>query len=291
MDPDGAAPFLPYANEEELVDLALRIFNQVDPCFAADFRFLAENDCLDLWSRKGKAPGGYQATLSDTRLPFIFANSAGSPRDIRTVLHEGGHSFHSLLARDFDIAPYRHAPIEFAEVASMSMELMCAEHFADVFSPDEAERQKRQQLEHIVLLFPWVATIDAFQHWLYTNQGHGHEERRSKWVELNSRFSPMIDWSELEEERDRSWHRQLHLFKVPFYYIEYAIAQIGALQVWGKYREDKGGAIRLYRSGLALGGSRSLPELFEACGARFEFGEKIMAELAQLLERELFNGQ
>ncbi len=288
VDPDGAPPFAPYKNEQELIALGEKIFAQVDADFAEDFSFMKENDCLDLWSRKGKAPGGFQATIDDTRRPFIFANSAGSPRDIRTVLHEGGHAFHALLCRNFECQPYRHSPLEFAEVASMSMELMCCEHFDKVFPEEEAKRARIDQIERTALLFPSAAIIDAFQHWIYTHPEHSRDERKDKWRELSERFAPHTDWSGLEEYRDYAWQRVLHLFKVPFYYIEYAIAQIGALQVWTRYRKDPADAIAKYRSGLRLGGSRPLPELFAAAGIRFDFGDAMLGELASTLEKELF---
>ncbi|PIE22935.1 MAG: hypothetical protein CSA62_10185 [Planctomycetota bacterium] len=287
VDPDGADAFAPYKDEKELIDLGTRIFERVDTGFADDFRFMAEHDCLDLWSRPGKAPGGFQATIDDTRRPFIFANSAGSPRDIRTVLHEGGHAFHALLARHFDVQDYRHSPLEFAEVASMAMELMCAEHLHEIWPADEAERSRIDQIERAASLFPSVAMIDAFQHWIYTHPGHSQEDRVTKWVEITERFSPDLDYSGIEDSKGYGWQRVLHLFKVPFYYIEYAIAQIGALQVWRNYRKDPEKAIAEYRAGLSLGGSRPLPELFATAGVRFDFGSEMLGELAAMIEEEV----
>jgi oligoendopeptidase F len=215
-------------------------------------------------------------------------NAVGRDDDVRTLLHEGGHAFHQMASREQPLIHYRTCPYEFAEVASMGMELLAAPHLG-VFYRDGADfkRAFRNTLEDAVILFPWIATIDAFQHWVYTHPAHTREERRTAWVELFLRFQPSIDWTGYEEERDYAWHRQLHLFSVPFYYIEYGIAQVGALQVWLQSRRDHRQAVERYWRALSLGGSRPLPKLFEAAGATFKFDYETLKPLADAVEEEL----
>ncbi|MCX6905190.1 MAG: M3 family metallopeptidase [Verrucomicrobia bacterium] len=244
---------------------------------------------LDLDNRKGKAPGGYQSTLAEARLPFIFMNAVGVQRDVETVLHEAGHAFHALATRDEDLHAYRSAPIEFCEVASMSMELLGQEFLEEFYSPAEARRARRTHLEGIIALFPWVATVDAFQHWIYEHPGHSRAERGQAWLALLDRFEGEVDWGGQEDARAHLWHKQLHIFLHPFYYIEYAIAQLGALQVWANAKRDKVQGLRAYQQALALGGSRPLPELFEAAGCRFAFDAATVRPLVELVKRELEN--
>ncbi len=242
---------------------------------------------LDLDNRKGKAPGGYQSTLAEARLPFIFMNAVGLQRDVETILHEAGHAFHALATRDEDLYAYRSAPIEFCEVASMSMELLGNEFIEEFYSAADANRARRVHLEGIVGVFPWIATVDAFQHWIYTHPDHTRDERREAWLELMDRFGGDVDWSGYETARANLWHRQLHIFLHPFYYIEYGIAQLGALQVWANSKRDKAKALGDYKKSLALGGSRPLPELFSAAGCQFEFSAKTIQPLAKMLREEL----
>jgi oligoendopeptidase F len=215
-------------------------------------------------------------------------NAVGVDGDLRTLLHEGGHAFHMLAARHDPLIDYRETPMEFSEVASMAMELLAVPHLG-VFYPDpgEARRAQREALERVVLLFPWVATIDAFQHWLYTHQGHSREERRAAWVRTFARFAPDVDFGGYEDALDSLWHRQLHLFIVPFYYIEYGIAEMGALQVWRRSRVDHAAAVRQYREALALGGTRPLRELFAAAGAEFDVTVRTMGPLMQAVDEAL----
>jgi oligoendopeptidase F len=237
---------------------------------------------LDLDSRKGKAPGGYQTTFHEARLPFIFMNSVGVDGDVRTLLHEGGHAMHSWLSRDVAFAPYRSTPIEFAEVASMSMELL-GDPFLDVFynDPNEAKRSIRSHLENVILLLPWIANVDAFQHWLYLNPNHTREERKAYWLTLRKRFGGIEDWSGLEEAQAYSWHKQLHIFEIPFYYIEYGIAQLGALQVWRNATRNRAEGVAAYKNGLSKGSTLDLPGLFEAAGIQFDFSEATLKPLMQ----------
>jgi oligoendopeptidase F len=248
---------------------------------------MQELHLLDLDNRKGKAPGGYQDTLNEARLPFIFMNAVGVQRDVETILHEAGHAFHALAARDEDLRAYRHAPIEFCEVASMSMELLGNEFIEEFYSAADAKRARRVHLEGVVGVFPWIATVDAFQHWIYTHPTHTRAERAAAWLELMDRFGGDVDWSGYEAARANLWHRQLHIFLHPFYYIEYGIAQIGALQVWANSRRNKAKALNDYKKSLALGGSRPLPELFSAAGCRFEFSSQTIEPLTKLLREEL----
>jgi oligoendopeptidase F len=287
VDPMGRPPLRPFADADRLAEGAAQIFANVDPELGAQFSFMKDRSLLDLANRKGKAPGGYQTTLEADRLPFIFMNAVGVDGDLRTVLHEGGHAFHTLAARVEPLPEYRDAPIEFCEVASMSMELLGAPELTVFYSEADAKRSYRELLEGIVLILPWIATVDAFQHWIYRHPGHSRDDRRAAWNGLMDRFGGIIDWSGFEEVRSNSWHRQLHIFLYPFYYIEYGIAQLGALQVWQRSRVDRSAAVASYRSALALGGTRPLPELFEAAGARFDFSAATIAPLIRDVGEEL----
>lgn len=288
VDPHGRPPLRPFADGQELARRGLELFTRVDPELGAQFRFLMEQGLLDLESRKGKAPGGYQATFDERRWPFIFMNAAGLASDVRTLVHEAGHAFHTLAVRDEPLLSYRHAPTEFSEVASMGMEILSLPHL-DVFYPDGADRQRarREFFEGVVRLLPWVATVDAFQHRVYTQPEAGPAERPRWWMEVYRRFQPGVDWSGWEEAEAYLWHRQLHLFLHPFYYVEYGIAQIGALQLWLRSRTDYREAVAGYRAALQLGGSRPLRELFQAAGLQFGLGEEVLASVAQALAEEL----
>jgi oligoendopeptidase F len=289
VDPKNRPPLRPFGEDETplLVERTKTIFDRMSPALAEDFDSLRRRNNLDLQSRKGKQPGGYQSTLDEAREPFIFMNAAGLQRDIETLLHEGGHAFHSLAAADEDLVFLRSAPIEFCEVASMSMELLGADHFDVFYNEADTARARRTLLEGIIKMVPWMATIDSFQHWLYTNPGHTREQRTAHWLGLLDRFSSKLDWTGLEHFRAASWQRQLHLYHVPFYYVEYAIAQLGALQLWVKSRHDTNGAIANYRAALRLGGTRSLPELFAAAGIVFDFSERTLRPLMDAIGEEL----
>jgi oligoendopeptidase F len=287
VDPLNRPALRPFENVAQMVERTQQVFNRLDGALAAGFRTMQENRLLDLENRKGKAPGGYQSTLSEARLPFIFMNAVGLQRDVETMLHEAGHAFHALATRREDIYGYRNAPIEFCEVASMSMELLGNQFLEEFYSADDANRARRKHLEGIIDVFPWIATVDAFQHWFYTHPGHSRAERSTAWVSLTERFGGNIDWSGLEQARANLWHRQLHIFLHPFYYVEYGIAQLGALQVWMNSKRDQAKALADYQNGLALGGSRPLPELFSAAGCRFEFSQKTVKPLIQMVRSEL----
>jgi oligoendopeptidase F len=287
VDPLGRPPLRPFAEVEKLAEGTEAIFSDVDPALGSQFAYLRQNGLLDLANRKGKAPGGYQTTLEDDRLPFIFMNAVGVDGDVRTLLHEGGHAFHALASRGEPLAAYRESPIEFCEVASMSMELLGARNLSLFYSEEDANRSYRQLLEGIVTILPWIATVDAFQHWVYAHPGQTREDRRLAWNGLLDRFGGTVDWSGHEDARSNGWHRQLHIFLYPFYYIEYGIAQLGALQIWRRSLVDRKSAVADYRKALAIGGARPLPELFEAAGARFDFSEASLGPLMDAIGKEL----
>ncbi len=287
VDPSGRPPLRPFRRADELAAGVGRILRRIDQELAEQFAGMVRRGELDLDSRKGKAPGGYQSTLDEVRRPFIFMNAAGVHRDVETLLHESGHAFHALAARHDPLVAYRHAPIEFAEVASMTMELFADDLLEEFYSPADAARAKRRHLEGILTLLPWIAWVDAFQHWLYTNPRHDRRQRSEAWLALAERFEPPTDWCGHEQARAAAWQRQLHLFCYPFYYIEYGIAQLGALQIWDAFRRDPAAAVRRYREALALGGSRPLPELFAAAGARFALDAATVAPLVESLREEL----
>jgi oligoendopeptidase F len=290
VDVHGRPALRPFAQDQTnlLVEKTREIFKRLSPELAADFDQLKQNNNLDLDSRKGKQPGGYQMSLEESRQPFIFMNAAGLQRDVETLLHEGGHAFHFLAACQREPLVFlRSAPMEFCEVASMAMELLGGEHLGVFYTPADAARARRKGIEGIIRFFPWMATIDGFQHWLYTHPGHTPAERTAHWLSLLDRFGGGVDWTSFEQARAASWQRQLHLFHVPFYYIEYGIAQLGALQVWQNSKRNPQRALADYRAGLALGGTRPLPELFRAAGIQFDFTSRTLKPLMAAMAEEL----
>ena len=286
-DPKGRPPLKPFEKVSDLVARSQTIFNQVDGNLADWFQTMQDLGLLDLANRKGKAPGGYQCSLDESRLPFIFMNSVGVQRDVETLLHEAGHAFHAMASQNEPLHSYRHAPIEFCEVASMAMELLGSEFLEEFYNEEEARRARIAHLEGIVFVFPWIATVDAFQHWLYLNPNHSIEERDKAWSNLIDRFGGNVDWTNYESAKAKLWHKQLHIFLHPFYYIEYGIAQLGALQVWANSKNNRSKALADYKAALALGGSRPLPKLFEHCNIRFDLSRNTVAPMADLLRKEL----
>ena len=287
VDPEGRPPLTPFEDSAGLVKGAAKVVDGIDPDFSEYFARMTSLGLLDLESRKGKAPGGYQEDLAEVKLPFIFMNAARRDDDVRTLLHECGHSFHSFLMREKGL-PYFNAgqnlQTEFAEVASTSMELISGEHYEGAFyNRQEARRSNKEEAVDIVKLFAWVATIDAFQHWAYTHPDHTREERAKAWVTTFKRFSGLESYEGFEPSLAYRWQRQLHLFEVPFYYIEYGIASTGALGIWAKYRKDRREAIEAYKLALSLGASRSLPELFNAAGLKWDIGPTALGRLAREL--------
>jgi oligoendopeptidase F len=287
VDPQNRAPLKPFADVGEMVSRTQKIFNHLDAGLAGNFRQMQDLKLLDLDNRKGKAPGGYQQNLSEARVPFIFMNAIGVQRDVETILHEAGHAFHAQATRGEDLYAYRGAPIEFCEVASMSMELLGNEFLEEFYATPEANRARKTHLEGIIGFFPWMAVVDAFQHWVYTHAGHTRAERKAAYLQLMDRFGGDVDYSGYEDVRAHSWHRQLHIFLHPFYYVEYGIAQLGALEVWANSKANKANALADYKRALALGGSRPLPELFHAAGCSFSFAAKTIKPLIQLAGQEM----
>ena len=293
VDPEGRTPLHPFADVAELEAVTARIFANVDPALGHDFEKFRKG-YLDLDSRKGKAPGGYCSFFPKTGLPYIFMNAVGTESDVRTMLHEGGHAFHGLASSATqELLWNRGAPMEFNEVASMAMELLALPYLekdkGGFYTPEEAVRARQEQMERIVMFLPYMAVVDGFQHWVYVE---AHEnvtasDMDAQWDALWTRFMGGTDWSGLDSERVTGWHRKLHIFTVPFYYVEYGLAQLGALQVWRNALTDQADAVRRYRSALALGNTRSLPDLYAAAGARLAFDKETVGELARLVESHL----
>jgi len=282
-------PLRPFTTVDALVTGCAEVFTAVDPHFGRQFRDLAARGLLDLMSRPGKAPGGYQANLEATGLPFIFANAVGRHEDVLTLLHEGGHAFHALACADEPLIWNRSPPMEFCEVASMAMELMGSRYLGAFYPPQDLRRAVEQPLEQAVLFLPYVACVDAFQHWLYTHPADARDPdaRDRTWLALHRRFFPTVDWSGLEPERAALWQRKLHIFELPFYYIEYGIAQLGALQILAAHRRDPVAAVAAYRRGLALGARAGLRDLFAAADLHFDLSRPALQALMDLVRDEL----
>lgn len=285
----GDHPLQPFETADELLQKSISTLNAVDPYFADCIRTMEVMNHFDLDSRIGKRPGGYNMPLPEIGVPFIFMNAAGTQSDVVTMLHEAGHAIHSFLTKDLTYDFEKSFGSEVAELASMSMELMTMDNW-DEFYQDKVllKRAKREQMERVLSVLPWIAIIDSFQHWMYTNPTHTREERKNQWRKISERFSTgLINWENYEHFLDFSWHRQLHIFEVPFYYIEYGIAQLGAIGVWKNYRQDSTVAVENYKKALSLGGTVTLPEVYQAAGVPFDFSEKNISSLAELLEAEL----
>jgi oligoendopeptidase F len=291
VDPYREKPLHPFATAGELVGKAKRVFDRVDPILGREFQTMIDEGLLDLESRKGKAPGGYCETLHFHGRPFIFMNAVGLVDDVMTLLHEAGHAFHAFASHPLPLIWQRHPGSEAAELASMSMEFLASPHLTEpvgYFSTAEARSAWLEHLEDVLLSLVHIASVDAFQTWIYTSgQGGDAAARDQAWLRLRSRFERGVDWSGLERERVARWYRQLHIFMYPFYYIEYGIAQLGALQVWRNSLKDPATAVARYREALALGAVRSLPEIYQTAGARLTFEADTIGELVQLVEEHI----
>jgi len=288
-EPAGIEPLRPFKDGIELLQKTIACFNKLDPFFGDCLVKMNELKHLDLDSRKGKAPGGYNMPLSESGAPFIFMNAAGQMSDVTTMVHEGGHAVHSFLSHGLELSAFKEYPTEMAEVASMAMELFSMDHWEMFFdNAEDLQRAKRHQLERVITIFPWIATIDSFQHWVYENPNHTPEERTTEWTRILTLYSSSaIDFSGLDEFREISWQRQLHLFEVPFYYIEYGIAQLGAIGMWKQYKENPAAAIENYTKALSKGGTQTLPELYKTAGLSFDFSSEKIRELMDLVRSEL----
>lgn len=289
VDPEGKQPLKPFKTGKELLEGTIKMFDRIDPYFGECLSTMNEMEHLDLESKNGKAPGGYNYPLYEIGVPFIFMNAVGSHRDLVTMVHEGGHAIHSFLSRDLELTGFKNLPSEVAELASMSMELLSMEEWSEFYTNDEEfNRAKREQLETIIKILPWIAQVDEFQHWLYVNYSHTKEERTEKWRSLSKEYGTgLVDWTRFEDLRDSSWQRQLHIFEVPFYYIEYGIAQLGALGIWKNSLEDKSKAIHDYKEALKLAYTKSIPEIYSTANVEFNFGEQHIKELSDFIDAQL----
>ncbi|UEG50633.1 M3 family oligoendopeptidase [Ferruginibacter lapsinanis] len=287
--PEGTEPLHPFTTSDELINKSIECFSKLRPFFGECLKKMQELKHLDLESRKGKAPGGYNCPLAESGAPFIFMNAAGQMHDVTTMVHEGGHAIHSFLAHHLELNGFKEYPMEIAEVASMSMELFSMEHWETFFNnAEDLKRAKEHQLERVITIFPWIAVIDKFQHWVYENPSHTPEERTATWISIINEFKDdVIDYSGLDEYRSNAWQRQLHLFEVPFYYIEYGIAQLGAIGMWMQFKQNKEQAMDNYCNALSLGGTKTLPELYKTAGLEFDFSPEKIKVLMEFVEGEL----
>ena len=286
-DIHGREPLRPFNTVEEMVVGLSEMFHEISRDLGGKFDSLVEMDTLDLETRKGKAPGGYQYYLEKSRIPFIFMNSAGLQGDLETMIHEAGHAFHSLYCSHLELIDERNYPIEFAEVASMSMELLTQPWWDKFYDSEEVDRARKSHLEGVVFLLPWIATIDSFQHWIYANPNHSREERAEIWQSIRDRFGSEMDWGGYSDFREVSWQQQSHLFGVPFYYIEYGIAQLGSIQLWKTQMSDPQKALDDYAKAMSLGNTKTLPDLFSAADLKLEFSESHFQTLMSSVEGAL----
>lgn len=288
-EPVGSQPLSPFRTGDELVEKSIQCFTRLRPFFGDCLRVMKSVQHLDLESRKGKAPGGYNCPLAETGVPFIFMNAAGQLDDLITMVHEGGHAIHSFLSHSLELNAFKEYPMEMAELASMSMELFSMDHW-DVFfdNPDELRRARQQQLERVITIFPWIAAIDQFQHWVYEHPHHTLAERTEQWLSILDAFSTKkVDWSGFEAYQSVLWQKQLHLFEVPFYYIEYGIAQLAAIAMWKQYKHNKEQALDNYVKALSLGYTKPLKALYDTAGIRFDFSPAYVKELADFVQSEI----
>jgi oligoendopeptidase F len=288
VDPNGKAGLKPFKDEKELIELSIDAFKRIRPYYGECLETMQAMGHLDLGSRLGKAPGGFNYPLYETGVPFIYMNSVGSLRDLITMVHEGGHAVHSFLSKDLEITAFKNLPSEVAELASMSMELLSIDQW-DLFFDNESDlkRAKKEHLEKIFVMLPWIATIDAFQHWVYENPNHTEAERAENWLRISNRFgSKVVDWTGFEDAKKYQWQKQLHLYEVPFYYIEYAIAQLGAIAVWRNYRENPEKALDQYEAALKLGYTVPIGDIYAAAGIEFNFTQAYVRELMEFVWEE-----
>lgn len=289
VDTSGKAALKPFKNGEELIDKSIKCFQGLSPYIGERLEIMKRNGFFDVDSRKGKAPGGYNYPLAESGAPFIFMNSAGTFRDLTTMVHEGGHAIHTFITAGLELNDFKHTPSEVAELASMSMELISMDHWHVYFeNPEDLKRAKKDQLKDVLKTLPWVAVVDQFQHWIYTNPEHSVEERSQAWKNIFEDFgNNFSDWSEHPEAQENLWQKQLHIFEVPFYYIEYGIAQLGAIAVWKNYKNDPEKGLSMYLDALKLGYTKTIKEIYETAGIEFNFSAEYVKELADFVKAEL----
>ena len=288
-EPAGTQPLHPFKTSDELLQKSIECFTALKPFFGECLQKMQDLNHLDLESRRGKAPGGYNCPLPESGAPFIFMNAAGQMHDVTTMVHEGGHAVHSFLAHPLPLTGFKEYPMEIAEVASMAMELFSMDNWDTFFDNDaDLQKAKEHQLERVITIFPWIAIIDKFQHWIYEHPTHTHTERTNAWVTISKEFrDDVIDYNGLEVYLENAWQRQLHLFEVPFYYIEYGIAQLGAIGMWMQFKKNKDAALNNYCEALALGGTKTLPELYKTAGLEFDFSPEKVKSLMDFVKTEM----
>jgi len=289
VDVSGKPALKPFKNGDDLIEKSIQCFSNISRYLGERLEIMKDNNLFDVESRKGKAPGGYNYPLSETGAPFIFMNSANTFRDLTTMVHEGGHAVHTFLTADLELNDFKHTPAEVAELASMSMELISMDNWDVYFDNEEdLKRAKRDQLIDVLKTLPWVAVVDQYQHWIYTNPNHTDAERTEAWLQIYERFGAgFVDWSEHKEAEQNLWQKQLHIFEVPFYYIEYGMAQLGAIAVWKNYKENPEKGLQQYLDALKLGYTKTIKEIYETAGIKFDFSASYVAELAAFVKGEM----
>ena len=289
VDPNGNEPLKPFDGGEDLLDKCIACFDQIRPYYGDCIRKMKAMGHLDLVSRKGKAPGGFMYPLYETGVPFIYMNAVGLLRDAVTMVHEGGHAIHSFYTKDMELTSFKSTPSEVAELASMSMELISMDHWHVFFKDDASwKRARKEQLQGVLATLPWVAMVDEFQHWLYENSAHIHQERHNKWASISKRYgSGLVDWTSYEKYHKTAWQRQLHIYEVPFYYIEYGMAQLGAIAIWRNYKQNPEKALDDYDRALKLGYTKTIGEIYETAGIKFDFSAAYVKDLANFVKCEL----
>ncbi len=289
VDISGKPALKPFSNGEELIEKSIKCFRGLSPYIGERLEIMKANGFFDVDSRKGKAPGGYNYPLAESGAPFIFMNSAGTFRDLTTMVHEGGHAVHTFISAGLELNDFKHLPSEVAELASMSMELISMDHWDKFFdNSEDLIRAKKDQLKDVLKTLPWVAVVDQFQHWIYTNPDHTSEERSEAWTKIFEPFgNNFANWSEHQHALENLWQKQLHIFEVPFYYIEYGIAQLGAIAVWKNYKNDPEKGLSNYLNALKLGYTKTIKEIYETAGIEFNFTAAYVKELADFVQKEL----
>ena len=288
-EPNGQKPLRPSENANDLMKKTISCFTKLDPFLGDCMRAMQDAKRLDLDSRIGKAPGGYNYPLYETGMPFIFMNSTNSLRDLVTIVHEGGHAVHSIVDKQLELVDYKNLPSEVAELASMSMELLSMEHWDDFFTnPEDCARARKKHLQDVLKGLPWIAAVDAFQHWIYLHPEHDANDRRQAWSDTYNRFTGnVVNWDEMEDAKSNLWQKQLHIFEVPFYYIEYGFAQLGAIAVWRNFHLDRKRSLEQYLNALRLGYTRSIGDIYKTAGVRFDFSANYVKELCDFVKGEL----